>query len=138
MFVSMGRPSLQFSSKTVTSTIAKPPEITKSRLGKIARYLEDKPALECVHACQNEVNGYMAFDWAGDRETRRSTTAVLEKLRNHCIESVSCSQTVIALCSDWRRVRCKHSVSWQAEDGRCERVCEVMAQQQSGFRRQAN
>ena len=42
----------------------------------------------------------MAFgdsDRAGDRETRRSTTTVVEKLGNHCIESVSCSQTVIAL-----------------------------------------
>ena len=71
MYISMGRPGLQFSSKTVTSTIAKPPEITKSRLGKIARYLEDKPALECVHACQNEVNWYMAFDWAGHADQQQ-------------------------------------------------------------------
>ena len=44
----------------------------------------------------------MAFgdsDWAGDRETRRSTTAVLEKLGNHCNKSVPWSQTVIALSS---------------------------------------
>ena len=44
----------------------------------------------------------MAFgdsDWAGDRETRRTTTAVLKKLGNHCVESVSYSLTVIALSS---------------------------------------
>ena len=51
---------------------------------------------------QNETAEWMVFgdsDWAGDREKRESTTAVLEKLGNHCIESVSCSQTVIALSS---------------------------------------
>ena len=51
----------------------------------------------------------MAFvdsDWGGDRKTRRSTT-VLEELGNHCIESVQSSQ----------------------------RLCKVIAQQHSGFRR---
>ena len=40
--------------------------------------------------------------WLGrrSRDTRRSTTAVPEKLANHCIESVSCSQTVIAHISN--------------------------------------
>ena len=35
MYIRMERPDLQFSSKTVMSTIAKPLEITKSRLRKI-------------------------------------------------------------------------------------------------------
>ena len=55
-YISMDRPDLQFSSKTVMSTIAKPPEIRKSRLRKIARHLEDKPVLEYVCAYQNEVD----------------------------------------------------------------------------------
>ena len=86
MYIGMDRPDVQISSKTVMSTIAKPLEINKkSRLRKIARYLEDKPALEHVDAYQNEVGECMAFGdsvWARDR---RSTTAVLEKLGNHCM-----------------------------------------------------
>ena len=83
--ISMDRPELPFSSKTVMSTIAKPLEVTKSRLQKIARYLKDNPVLQYVCAYQNEVDECMAFgdsDWARDRETRRSTTAVLEKKGN--------------------------------------------------------
>ena len=55
-----------------------------------------------VHATQIQLAECVAYGdsgWAGDRETRRSTAAVLEKLGNHGIESVSCSQTVIALSS---------------------------------------
>ena len=50
MYISMGQPDLQFRSNTVMSTIAKPLEITTSRLRTIARYLEDKPVLEYVCA----------------------------------------------------------------------------------------
>ena len=44
-----------------------------------------------------ECTAFGDSDWAIDRETRRSTTVVLQKLRNQCMESVSYSQTVIAL-----------------------------------------
>ena len=66
---------------------------------------------------------------------------------NHCIESVSSSQVVIApssgeaeflrhaASSEHRRVRCRHSMFPQAGDGQCERLCEVIAQQRAGFRR---
>ena len=69
MYISTDGSDLQFSSKTVTPTSAKPPEITKSRVRKIARYMEDKPVLECVCAYQSEVAECMAF---GDRLGRRS------------------------------------------------------------------
>ena len=84
MYISTDRPNHQFSSKTVMSTIAKPLEITKSRLRKIARYLEDKPVLVRVVRTRIECLSALAFgdsDCAGGRETRQSTTAVLEKLR---------------------------------------------------------
>ena len=91
MYIRIEWPDLQFSSKTVMSAVAK--------------HLEDHEVVaseEYVYAYQNEVAEGMAFgytDWAGNSETRRSKTAVLEKLGNHCIESVSCSQTGIALSS---------------------------------------
>ena len=103
MYISMERPDLQFISKTVMSTIARSLEITKSRLRKIAMYLEDKPSLEKVYAHQSVVAECMAFgesDWAADRETRRPTTAVLEKLGKHCTECDSYCQRVTALSSD--------------------------------------
>ena len=93
--------------------------------------------LEYVYAHQSEVAECMAFgesDWAADRETRRPTTAVLEKLGKHGTESVSCSQTVTALssdeaefhfCREQRWVCCKHSKFRQAWDGLCERLCGV-------------
>ena len=39
VYISKDHPDLQFSSKTVRSTIAKPLEVTRSRIWKIARYL---------------------------------------------------------------------------------------------------
>ena len=63
-------PDLQFSSKTMMSTTAKPLEITKSRLNKIARYLEYKRVLEYVYAYQTEVAECMAFGDSG-REIAR-------------------------------------------------------------------
>ena len=51
---------------------------------------------------QKKVTECMAFGdsaWSGDRETCRSTAAELGKLGNHCIEGVSCFETVIALSS---------------------------------------
>ena len=94
MYICMERPDLQFSAKTVMSTIARSLEITKSRLRKIAMYLEDKPSLKNVYAYQSEVAECLAFgdsNWTADCETRRSTTAMLEKLGKHRTESVSCS-----------------------------------------------
>ena len=82
MYINMDWSDLQFSAQTVMSTIAEPLEISKSPFWKIAWYLEDKPVLDYVYAYQNEVGECMALqnsDWARDRETRRSSTAVLEK-----------------------------------------------------------
>ena len=48
----------------------------------------------------------MAFETvtgAGDRETRRSTMAVLEKRVNHCTESVSWSCSGEAVFYAWQR-----------------------------------
>ena len=146
VYISMDRPDLQFSSKTEMSTIAKPLQITKSRLRKIARYLEDKPVLALAY--QNEVDECMAFgdsDRARDRETRRSTTAVPEKLGNNCIGCVSRSRTVIALSSgeaEFYALQRAAACALQTQhisiggDGLCERLCEVITLQQSGFRRE--
>ena len=59
--------------KTVISTIAKPLQIAKSRLRKIARYLEDKPVLAL--ALQNEVDECMAFG-DSDRGPRSRDTPI--------------------------------------------------------------
>ena len=72
-----------------------------------------------------------------------SMTTVLEKLENNCVESVS---TAITLCSG-EAVFCalqqaaagalqtRHIST--AGDGQCERLREMIAQQQSGFGRDA-
>ena len=80
MYISMDRPDQQFSSKTVMSTIAKLLEIAASK----DRDELGEQASAGVHLWryQREVTECMAFgdsDWAGDCESRQSTTAVLEK-----------------------------------------------------------
>ena len=40
---------------------------------------------------------YSDANWAGDRESRRSTTGVVEMIGAHCIDSASCTQSTIAL-----------------------------------------
>ena len=88
MYTGMDQPDLQFSPKTVMGKIARP----AARFRKFSRYLEDERVLEYLDGKHSEVAGSMAFgdsDWPGNREWRRSTTAVLEKLGNHFIEGVS-------------------------------------------------
>ena len=62
MYISMDRLDLQFSSK------AKLMVITKARLQKISRYLEDKPVLERFCGYQSEAAECMVFgQWLGPR-----------------------------------------------------------------------
>ena len=80
MYVSTARCAVQLADGD-EQRFQSPLEITISLLRKIERYLVDKPVLECVHAYHSKVSECLAFegsDWAGDRDTRRSTTAVLE------------------------------------------------------------
>ena len=90
--------------------------------------------LENVNEYRNGVPECMPFgdsDWAGDRDTRRSTTAVLEKC-----ESVTSTQTVIAFSSGGeefyalQRAAAAHLDVLETP----ERLSEVTAQQRSGMR----
>lgn len=47
----------------------------------------------------DEVSIYADSDWAGDAETRRSTTAVLEMIGPHAVDCCSVSQGAVALSS---------------------------------------
>ena len=106
MYISMDRHDLRFRSTTMMSTTPKRLEITKSRLRKVARYLEDTPVPEHVYAYQNEVAECMAFgdsDWTQNRERRRSTTTLLEKLGNHCIRAAAGAFQTLHISTGWGR-----------------------------------
>ena len=93
--------------------------------------------------CRSEVTECMSLGdsaWAGDRESRRSTTAVLA-MQEHFLESVSCSQTVIAHSgeAEFNALRAagamqRQHISNREGDGQCMRWFSETAPQPLGCR----
>ena len=102
MKISMNRPDLQFSSKTVMSTIAQPVVVTDSRLRNFSECLEDTRVLEYLCGCQSEVTKCTAFgdgDWAWDVESCWSTTGCWKSSHTTASRASHAPRRVIALSS---------------------------------------
>ena len=88
MYVSVDRPDMQFATKTIMSSISKPSVLTEARLRRLGRYLVGHSVLEFVYEYQDGpamITAYSDSDWAGDRESRRSTSASAEMHGSHFI-----------------------------------------------------
>ena len=82
--------------------MAQPREADWLKLKRVARYLVGAPTLHQVFEWQEAptlLHTYTDSDWAGDRETRKSTTGGAVTWGRHTLKTWSTSQSVIALSS---------------------------------------
>ena len=101
-YLSMDRPDLQFSAKEVAKRMAKPREEDWSKLKRVARYLVGAPRLVQKFQWQRmpeKLHTFTDSDWAGDRESRKSTSGGAITWGCHTIKTWSTTQQTIALSS---------------------------------------
>jgi len=101
-FIAHDRFDIQFATKTVLQDTNRPTKLSMMRLVRIARYLIGKPVLAYEYRYQEwdaNVEVFVDSDWAGEEETRRSTTAIVEMLGSHCLHHLSSTQAVVATSS---------------------------------------
>ena len=82
--------------------MSSPTEEYWSKLKRLARYLKGKPRVVFMYEWQEPTAKTVVFsdaNWAGDRQTRKSTSGGCIMLGKHWVKSWSKSQSTIALSS---------------------------------------
>ena len=101
-YLASDRPDIQFAVKRCCKAMCHPHRRDLARLKRLGRYLKGRPRLVQVFQWQAEVDTldiYVDSDWAGDRRTRKSTSAGAIFWGSHLIRSWSKDQDIIALSS---------------------------------------
>ena len=101
-YLSQDRPDISYSSKELCREFAVPTVTSFKKLKRLARYLSGMPRLVYNFPWQTmptEIDVYVDTDFAGCRETRRSTSGGVAMLGNCCIKHWSKTQGTISLNS---------------------------------------
>ena len=102
MYVALDRPEILYSTQTVASFMQSPTKSAMVKLKRLVRYLVGFPQAEWAYSKQvvpKYLDVYGDSDWAGDEERKRSTTGVAEIFGGHLLDSVSVTQSLVALSS---------------------------------------
>jgi hypothetical protein len=101
-YLAADRPDLQFSVKECAKGMSNPTESDWYKLKRIARYLKGKPRSIALYEWQEPTARLVVFsdaNWAGDKQTRKSTSGGSIMLGTHWLKSWAKSQSTIALSS---------------------------------------
>ena len=103
-FLSQDRADISYSSKELCRDFAIPNKKSFEKLKRMTRYLAGQPRLIHKFPWQNSdealtLNVYVDTDFAGCRESRRSTSGGVALLGSHTIKHWSKTQTTLALSS---------------------------------------
>ena len=101
-YLSLDRPDVSFAVKELARNMASPTKGDWSRLKRLGRYLIGTPRLQQWfnwQTAQRKITTYIDADWAGCKNTRKSTTGGVVTIGNHVVESWSKTQALIALSS---------------------------------------
>ena len=101
-FLAQDRSDLQFSSKECSRRMSSPKVKDWQLLKRIGRYLAGRPRAVSTFKWQDPVSSITAYadsDWAGCRDTRKSTSGACFLLGSHLIKSYSKTQSNLALSS---------------------------------------
>jgi hypothetical protein len=94
------RPDIGFAVSYCSRFLAKPTEARRKAVRRIMRYLKSTTNLCLVYGGEIEPStGFTDSDWAGDRETRRSTSGYISNLGSGAISWSSKRQSSTALSS---------------------------------------
>ena len=101
-YMATDQPDLQYACKEACRDMSAPTEASWQKLKKIARYLVGRERVVWRYPWKVGHGRWRVCvdsDWAGDVETRKSTSGGLIMLGDHCIKSWSTTQSVPALSS---------------------------------------
>ena len=101
-FLSMDRPDLQYACKEICRRMSSPRTGDWMLLKKLARYLVKHRRVAIDFRFQNDANfvdGYSDSDYAGCKDTRKSTSGGCMMIGTHTIRSWSSTQAVVAMSS---------------------------------------
>ena len=133
-YLSADRPDLQYAAKEACRDMASPTDGSWRRLIRIARYLLGSPRLVWMYNLQEEIEVAEAFsdaNWAGCRQSRKSTSGGVLKIGEHPIKAYSKTQATIAKSSAESelygivRATCESLgfLALAADFGRCMKSC---------------
>ena len=115
-YLVLDRFDFQYTTKEASEYMARPREHHWGLLKIIARYLTDAPrAIQNFrwHTTISNVTGMSDSDWAGDQESRKSTSGVLCKLGFFIIKCWSSTQQIIAFSSAEAGIYALHKCACQ-------------------------
>ena len=101
-YLAQDRPDIQFAAKEVCRKMSAPDETAWGQLKRLARYLAGESRVVYEYHRQQiptEVVVWSDTDFAGCRETRKSTSGGAIMLGGHCVKTWSSTQAKIALSS---------------------------------------
>ena len=101
-YLSADRPDLQYAAKELCRDMAAPNGRSLAKMKRLARYLVMRPRLIWHMKMQNEtdiIDVYADANWAGCKETRRSTSGGCIRIGEHTIKSWSKTQATVAKSS---------------------------------------
>ena len=101
-FLSQDRVDIQYASKEASRWMSRPRKGDWEVLNRIGRYLLSHPRMTLVYGWRNlptEITTYSDTDWAGCKDTRRSTSGGVVMHGKHRLRSWSRMQTLVALSS---------------------------------------
>ena len=101
-YIAADMPDIQFACKEVCREMSSPTERSWRKLKKIGRYLVGRPRLVWKYPWKDNIGSWHVYadsDWAGDVQTRKSTSGGILMLGNHCIKTWSVTQDPLALSS---------------------------------------
>ena len=101
-YLCQDRPDIRFATMHACRAMASPKKSDLACLKRIGRFLKHRPRAACLYSWQREedkIDVYSDSDWAGCRESRKSTTGGCIMRGMHCLKAWCKRQTVIALSS---------------------------------------
>ena len=101
-YLSPDRPDIAYAVKELARAMSNPNNGDWARLKRLGRYVKGRPRLVQMYEWQNAqrtVTTYSDADWAGCKQTRKSTTGGCIKIGHHTIKGWSKTQALVALSS---------------------------------------
>ena len=102
LYLSLDRPSIQYAMSEISAGMSMPTKLHYMRLKRLVRYLVRYPTETweyCLQEAPSHYYGYTDSDWATDKATRKSMSALAERFGDHLIETSCSRQSVVALSS---------------------------------------
>ena len=101
-FLALDRSDLQYASKCASQGMSSPTKRSWETVKRIGRYLKGVPRIVQEFPWEShvlELTGFADSDWAGDRQTLKSTSGGAIMWGKHCLKTWSSSQSTTALSS---------------------------------------